>query len=140
MNILIFRPFGIQIMFSTTVRVLEVYLPYQDPRVLLRNHSDCSKEVPILFSRLFIFSVRLGFLGNNIGQPHTVLCKVIDKCGYVRVRLIPAPCGTGIVSTLDGQLLYSGNFVNSCRCICRSIRPRRSCSATCIEVNNFFYQ
>lgn len=31
-------------------------------------------------------------------MPHTVPCKVTGSCGSVRVRLIPAPRGTGIVA------------------------------------------
>ena len=33
-----------------------------------------------------------------IGEPHTVPMKVTGKCGSVRVRLIPAPKGTGLVA------------------------------------------
>ena len=33
-----------------------------------------------------------------IGNAHTVPCKVTGKCGSVRVRLVPAPRGTGIVA------------------------------------------
>ena len=42
--------------------------------------------------------VKLGWWGNKIGNAHTVPCKVTGKGGSVRVRLVPAPRGTGIVA------------------------------------------
>eukprot|EP00971_Amphidinium_carterae_P129465 2564165-Amphidinium_carterae.1 len=41
---------------------------------------------------------RRGYWGNRIGFPHTVPMKVHGKCGSVRVRLIPAPRGTGVTA------------------------------------------
>jgi len=64
----------------------------------------CSKEVAtairgaMILAKITIIPVRRGYWGNKIGQPHTVPCKVTGKCGSVRVRLIPAPRGTGIVA------------------------------------------
>jgi len=64
----------------------------------------CSKEVAtairgaIILAKLSVLPVRRGYWGNKIGQPHTVPCKVTGKCGSVRVRLVPAPRGTGIVA------------------------------------------
>jgi len=49
-------------------------------------------------AKLNVVPVRRGYWGNKIGQPHTVPNKVTGKCGSVRVRLIPAPRGTGIVA------------------------------------------
>lgn len=63
----------------------------------------CSKEVAtairgaIILAKLSIIPVRLGYWGNIIGAPHTVPAKVSGKCGSVRVRLVPAPRGTGLV-------------------------------------------
>ena len=37
-------------------------------------------------------------LGEQIGQPHTVPCKVTVKCGSVTVRMVPVPTGSGIVA------------------------------------------
>merc|ERR1711918_200556 len=34
----------------------------------------------------------------KLGAPHTIPCKVSGKCGSVRIRLIPAPRGTGLVA------------------------------------------
>jgi len=64
----------------------------------------CSKEVAtairgaITNAKLSIVPVRRGYWGNKIGDPHTVPTKVTGKCGSVRVRLVPAPRGTGIVA------------------------------------------
>jgi len=64
----------------------------------------CSKEVAIAIrgainiAKLSIVPVRRGYWGNKIGKPHTVPTKVSGKCGSVRVRIIPAPRGTGIVA------------------------------------------
>eukprot|EP00178_Gracilaria_changii_P021657 TRINITY_DN6420_c0_g1_i1.p2 TRINITY_DN6420_c0_g1~~TRINITY_DN6420_c0_g1_i1.p2 ORF type:complete len:136 (+),score=26.31 TRINITY_DN6420_c0_g1_i1:394-801(+) len=44
-----------------------------------------------------IIPVRMGYWGNNIAQPHTVPAKVTGKEGSVKVRLVPAPRGTGLV-------------------------------------------
>jgi len=33
-----------------------------------------------------------------IGHAHTVPCKVTGKSGSVRIRLVPAPRGTGLVA------------------------------------------
>lgn len=45
-----------------------------------------------------IIPVRMGYWGNNIALPHTVPMKVTGKEGSVKVRLVPAPRGTGIVA------------------------------------------
>jgi len=64
----------------------------------------CSKEVAtairgaIIAAKLSVIPVRRGYWGNKIGTPHTVPTKVTGKCGSVRVRLVPAPRGTGIVA------------------------------------------
>jgi len=64
----------------------------------------CSKEVAIAIrgamniAKLSIVPVRRGYWGNKIGKPHTVPTKVSGKCGSVRVRIVPAPKGTGIVA------------------------------------------
>jgi len=48
-------------------------------------------------ARLNIIPLRRGYWGNKIGKPHTVPCKVTGKSGSVRMRLVPAPRGMGIV-------------------------------------------
>jgi small subunit ribosomal protein S2e len=76
----------------------------------------CAKEVAtairgaIIAAKLTIIPVRRGYWGNKIGAPHTVPTKVTGKCGSVRVRLVPAPRGTGIVAarTPKKVLQYAG--------------------------------
>jgi small subunit ribosomal protein S2e len=76
----------------------------------------CSKEVAtaihgaIINAKLSLVPVRRGYWGNKIGNPHTVPTKVTGKCGSVRVRLVPAPRGTGIVAakTPKKLLQYAG--------------------------------
>ena len=63
-----------------------------------------AKEAPLAIrgaaaaAKLSIVPVRRGYWGNKIGMPHTIAMKVTGKCGSVRVRLVPAPRGTGIVA------------------------------------------
>jgi len=52
----------------------------------------------IMDAKLNMLPIRRGYWGNRIGNPHTVPIKVTGKCGSVRVRLIPAPRGSGIVA------------------------------------------
>jgi len=64
----------------------------------------CAKEVAtairgaIIDAKLSVIPVRRGYWGNKIGQAHTVPTKITGKCGSVRVRMVPAPRGTGIVA------------------------------------------
>lgn len=65
--------------------------------------SKCAKEVQnamkgaIVAAKLNLVPVRRGYWGNKIGLPHTLPVKITGKCGSVRMRLIPAPRGTGVV-------------------------------------------
>ena len=65
--------------------------------------SKLAKEVQVamkgatIAAKLNIVPVRRGYWGGKIGLPHTLATKVTGKCGSVRLRLIPAPKGTGIV-------------------------------------------
>jgi len=76
----------------------------------------CSKEVAtairgaIANAKISLIPVRRGYWGNKIGKPHTVPGKVNGKCGSVRVRLIPAPRGSGIVAAPASKklLAYAG--------------------------------
>ncbi|RYG52172.1 30S ribosomal protein S5 [archaeon] len=64
----------------------------------------CSNEVAnairsaITLAKLSIMPVRRGYWGGSVGAPHTVPVKLTGHCGSVRVRLIPAPRGTGLVA------------------------------------------
>uniref|UniRef100_A0A8C6N2V0 Small ribosomal subunit protein uS5 n=1 Tax=Mus spicilegus TaxID=10103 RepID=A0A8C6N2V0_MUSSI len=90
----------------------------------------CSKEVAtviggaIILTKLSIVPVRRGYWGNKIGNPHTVPCKVIGRCGSVLVRLIPAPRGTGIVSALVPKKLLMMAGIDDC------YTSVRGCTAT----------
>lgn len=70
-----------------------------------------SKEVQIAIkgalvaAKLSLVPVRRGYWGNKIGNVHTVPIKVMGKCGSVRVRLIPAPRGSGIVGAPTSKKL-----------------------------------
>jgi len=76
----------------------------------------CSKEVAtairgaIIDAKLSVVPIRRGYWGNKIGKPHTVPCKVNGKCGSVRIRVVPAPRGTGLVAAPVPKkiLTYSG--------------------------------
>lgn len=75
--------------------------------------SKCSSEVAnaikgaIYNAKVNLVPVRRGYWGNKVGAPHTVPMKVTGKCGSVRVRLIPAPRGTGLVSSPVPKKLLS---------------------------------
>lgn len=66
--------------------------------------AKCAKEVAssirgaIMDAKMNLVPVRRGFWGNKIGKPHTVPGKVNGRCGSIRLRLIPAPRGAGIVA------------------------------------------
>jgi len=70
-----------------------------------------SKEVAtairgaLILAKLSVIPVRRGYWGNKIGTPHTVPIKITGKCGSVRIRLVPAPRGTGIVSATSPKKL-----------------------------------
>ena len=49
-------------------------------------------------AKLNLTPVRKGYWGNKIGSTHTVPCKVTGKSGSVKVRMIPAPRGAGLVA------------------------------------------
>ena len=80
----------------------------------------CSSEVAnairgaITAAKLNVCPVRRGYWGRTSGLPHTVPCKVTGKCGSVRVRLIPAPRGTGLVSSPAGKKLLHMAGVDDC--------------------------
>merc|ERR1711880_20647 len=76
----------------------------------------CSKEVAtairsaIILAKLSLIPIRRGYWGTKLGNPRTVTC----KCGSVRVRLIPAPRGTGLVGSLVSKKLLSLAGVDDC--------------------------
>lgn len=80
----------------------------------------CAKEVAtairgaIIHAKMSVVPVRRGYWGKATGEPHTVPCKVTGKCGSVRVRLIPAPRGTGLVASPVSKKLLSMAGVEDC--------------------------
>ncbi|CAM6000295.1 unnamed protein product [Sphagnum balticum] len=64
----------------------------------------CHKEVQgaikgaVTMAKLNLIPVRKGYWGNKIGKTHTVPSKVTGKAGSVKVRLVPAPRGAGLVA------------------------------------------
>jgi len=73
----------------------------------------CSKEVATAIrgainnAKVTLIPVRRGYWGNKLGKPHTVPGKVNGKAGSVRVHLIPAPRGSGIVAAPAAKKLLS---------------------------------
>lgn len=73
--------------------------------------SKLAKEVQVamkgatIAAKLNIIPVRRGYWGGKIGLPHTLATKVTGKCGSVRLRLIPAPKGTGIIGAAPTKKL-----------------------------------
>ncbi|KAI3843888.1 hypothetical protein MKX03_036984 [Papaver bracteatum] len=52
----------------------------------------------ISLAKLSVLHVRRIYWGIEIAKPHVVPCKVIGKCCYVTVRMVPTPLGDGIVA------------------------------------------
>merc|ERR1712072_549799 len=52
----------------------------------------------IIAAKINFIPVMRGYWGTKLGDPHTIPCKVSGKCGSIKIRLIPAPRGTGIVA------------------------------------------
>jgi len=80
----------------------------------------CAKEVAtairgaITVAKLNVVPVRRGYWGNRLGAPHTLPTKVTGKCGSVRMRLVPAPRGTGIVAGRAPKKLLQFAGINDC--------------------------
>jgi small subunit ribosomal protein S2e len=80
----------------------------------------CAKEVAtairgaIIMAKMNITPVRRGYWGKMVGKPHTVPNKLTGKCGSVRVRLIPAPRGTGLVAAPATKKILSMAGLDDC--------------------------
>jgi len=80
----------------------------------------CAREVAIAIqgaivaAKLSVIPIRRGYRGNKIGSPHTVPCKLTGKCGSVRMRLIPAPKGTGIVAAIAPKKILKMAGIEDC--------------------------
>ena len=70
-----------------------------------------AKEVPLAIlggihaAKCALVPIRRGYWGGKIGNPHTVPIKLTGQCGSVRIRLIPAARGTGIVASPTSKLI-----------------------------------
>merc|ERR1719181_2049902 len=79
----------------------------------------------IIAAKLNLIPVRRGYWGNRIGQPHTVPLKVHGKMGSVRLRLIPAPRGSGVVGSLTLKKMLAFAGVADCfSCSCGHTRTK----------------
>jgi len=79
-----------------------------------------AKEVQIAIkgglvaAKLQLIPVRRGYWGNKIGHVHTVPGKVTGKCASVRVKLVPAPRGTGIVGAPISKKMLTFAGIEDC--------------------------
>merc|ERR1712204_154830 len=87
--------------------------------------TKCAKEVAtairggINAAKCGVVPVRRGYWGAKIGLPHTVPMKVHGKCGSVRIRLVPAARGTGIVgSPVMKKMLGFAGVADAFSCTC----------------------
>merc|ERR1712028_86955 len=79
----------------------------------------------IISAKLNIIPVRRGYWGNRLGQPHTVPMKVHGASGSVRLRLIPAPRGSGVVGSLClKKMLNFAGVVDCFSCSCGRTRTK----------------
>merc|ERR1712226_1794194 len=102
--------------------------------------SKCAKEVAtairggIIAAKMSLIPVRRGYWGNRLGLPHTVPMKVNGKCGSVRVRLIPAPRGSGIVgSPVSKKMLQFAGITDCFTCSCGHTRTKGNFMKACFE-------
>lgn len=82
--------------------------------------AKCASEVAnairgaLAAAKMSVVPVRRGYWGAKIGNPHTVPMKLTGKCGSVRVRLIPAPRGTGLVAAPATKKMLTLAGVHDC--------------------------
>jgi len=108
--------------------------------------SKCAKEVAtairggIISAKLALIPVRRGYWGGRIGLPHTVPLKVHGKCGSVRVRLIPAPRGSGVVgSPVCKKMLAFAGVADCFSCSCGHTKTKANFMAACFEALRHTY-
>jgi len=83
-----------------------------------------AKEVQIAIqdglkdAKLNIIPVRRGYWGNKIGDVHTVPCKMTGKCGSVKIRLVPASKGVGVVGAPVSKKLLHFAGIEDCYTSC----------------------
>merc|ERR1719237_971911 len=93
--------------------------------------SKCAKEVAtairggIIAAKMSLIPVRRGYWGGRLGLPHTTPMKVSGKSGSVRIRLIPAPRGSGVVgSPVMKKMLAMAGISDCFTCSCGHTRTK----------------
>merc|ERR1719310_489423 len=82
--------------------------------------TKAAKEVPLAIlggihaAKCALVPVRRGYWGGKIGMPHTVPIKLTGKCGSVRIRLVPAARGTGIVASPTSKKILQMAGIQDC--------------------------
>jgi len=109
--------------------------------------SKCAKEVAtairggIIAAKMSLIPIRRGYWGSKIGMPHTVPMKVSGKCGSVRVRLIPAPRGSGIVgSPVTKKMMQFAGISDCFSCSCGHTRTKGNFAKALFEALRHTYQ
>lgn len=102
--------------------------------------AKCAKEVAtairggIIAAKMNLIPVRRGYWGSRLGMPHTMPMKVHGKCGSVRVRLIPAPRGSGVVGSLTMKKMMNFAGVSDVfTCSCGHTRTKGNFMKACFE-------
>lgn len=92
-----------------------------------------AKEVQIAIqdglkdAKLSIIPVRRGYWGNKIGDVHTVPCKMTGKCGSVKIRLVPASRGVGVVGApVSKKLLHFAGIEDCYTSSCGQTRTKEN--------------
>jgi len=94
----------------------------------------------IIAAKLNLIPVRRGYWGNRIGFPHTVPMKVKGKSGSVRVRLIPAPRGSGVVgSPVAKKMLQFAGVADCFTCSCGHTKTKGNFMKACFEALRHTY-
>ena len=79
-----------------------------------------AKEVPLAIlggihaAKCALIPIRRGYWGGKIGMPHTVPIKLSGQCGSVRIRLVPAARGTGIVASPTSKKILQMAGIQDC--------------------------
>ena len=82
--------------------------------------TKAAKEVPLAIlggihaAKCALIPVRRGYWGGKIGLPHTVPVKLSGQCGSVRIRLVPAARGTGIVASPTSKKILQMAGIQDC--------------------------
>merc|ERR1711998_624679 len=108
--------------------------------------AKCAKEVAtairggIIAAKMSLIPVRRGYWGGRLGLPHTVPMKVAGKCGSVRVRLIPAPRGTGVVGSPVTKKMMAFAGISDCfSCSRGHTRTKGNFAKACFEALRVSY-